>query len=221
MAIISRYKADFRADNLGTDPKSATRNIPKLSQQLDSIRAYNFEIRIRNAPISRSYATDDVVLAAKKVTSSGHKVETIPVRRLNDTYYYPGGADSDELTITFDHLLKADAIAGVYSWFQNGAYNPATGIVAGAERAKSTIMDVLYLDNARNVLKVVTYYGIFPTSFKPSEANYSTNNEFHTFEVTFRYDFMTYFAEPESVAAGLRAFGNALEAVGQILSQDG
>ena len=140
-----------------------------------------------------------MVLAAKKVSSAGHKVETIAVRRLNDTFYYPGGADSDELTITFDHLQNDQAINNLYKWLQNCSYNPETGVVAGATATKQCILDVLYLGNDRSVKKAVSYHGAFPISFKPAESNYNTNNEFHTFEAGFRFDFMTYYSlEPIS-----------------------
>lgn len=189
MAVNSLFNSDFRINGVDPDINDANRDIPFLSTSLDSIRVYNFEIRISNP----SVRPKGLVLAAKKVSSSGHKVENIAVRRLNDTFYYPGGADSDELTITFDHLANSLAINDMYSWFKACTYNPENGIVAASTNTKASILDVLYLGNDRSVLKAVSYHGAYPMSFKPAESNYNTNNEFHTFEVGFRYDFMTYY----------------------------
>lgn len=192
----SRFRTEFRANTLGHAGQE-NRNLPKLSTNLDSIRTYNFEIRLTNVPFISSRTGRDgvspIILGAKKVSSSGHKIEPIAVRRLNDTFYYPGGADSEELIITFDHLILEPAVKNVYNWLQNATYNPATGISPGSNDTKAAILDILYLDNARETSKAVSYYGCFPVSFKPAEHNYSTNNEFHTFEATFRYDFMTYY----------------------------
>ena len=201
MAVNSYYANDFRDlnDQVSRDVTEGNRGVPLLSTALDSIRVYNFEIRISNPLVFPR----GMVLAAKKVSSAGHKVETIAVRRLNDTFYYPGGADSDELTITFDHLAKDPAITELYNWFTICTYSPESGAVASPERTKSSILEVLYLDNNRQVKKAVSYHGAFPISFKPAESNYNTNNEFHTFEAGFRYDFMTYFAVgPEQSTIG-------------------
>lgn len=191
MPLRSNYKNTFRTEVL-RGPKRQNRSLPSLSTNLDSIRTYNFEIRI-SGPLLSNNDKQSFILGAKKVTSSGHKIEPIAVRRLNDTFYYPGGADSDELIITFDHQLETKAVDAVYTWLKNGAYNPETGLSPQADLGKQTILDIMYLDSGRNVSKVVSYFGCFPVSFKPSEHNYNTNNEFHTFEATFRYDFMTYF----------------------------
>lgn len=196
MALESNYKNKFRTEVLGRADRQ-NRDLPSLSTNLDSIRTYNFEVRIAG-PILGNNDKQSFVLGAKKVTSSGHKVEPIAVRRLNDTFYYPGGADSDELIITFDHQLESKAVAAVYKWLQRGSYNPATGLSPEADLGKQSILDILYLDSGRNVSKVVSYFGCFPISFKPSEHNYNTNNEFHTFEATFRYDFMTYYDTMDS-----------------------
>ena len=197
MAVNTFYNPNgsgtFR-DGLGA---GQSKTLPRVSKGLDSVRVYNFEVHFRGIPgLQANGRSENLVLAAKKVTSAGHNVEDIPVRRLNDLLYYPGAANSDELTITFDHLVYDPTSEDLFTWFKNATYNPNNGIVAGAKTAS---IDVVYLTNARQVRSVNTYVGVYPKSFKPAESNYATSNEFHTFDVTFRYDFMdhnieTYFS---------------------------
>jgi len=189
MAVETFYNPNgagtFR-DGLGS---GQSKTLPRISKGLDSIRVYNFEVHFRGIP-SPGVANgreNNLVLAAKKVTSAGHNVEDIPVRRLNDLLYYPGAANSDELTITFDHLVYDPTSEDLFNWFKGATYNPNTGIVAGAKTAS---IDVVYLTNARQIRSINTYVGVYPKSFKPAESNYATSNEFHTFDVIFRYDFM-------------------------------
>ena len=147
-------------------------------------------LALRGEPLATSQQW--FTLAANKVTSAGHKVADIGVRRLNDLLYYPGAAESDLLTITFDHLLEGQPMHDLFTYFAMAAYNPKNGIVANANVGKIGSIDIVHLDNARTPRAITTYYGAYPASFKPGESNYSTNNQFHTFEVTFRYDFMNY-----------------------------
>lgn len=206
--LTSFYNDRFRASSPNRDGR-----LPQVSTALDSVRSYNFEIQFNRIPIvgdalrqldpqaaaallERGAPSSDVgqffTLAANKVTSAGHKVADIAVRRLNDNLYYPGGADSDVLTITFDHLLLREPMHDLYTWFQTAAYNASTGRVSNSVVAKAGSVDVVYLDNARNIKSITTYFGVYPQSFKPAESSYGQNNTFHTFEVAFRYDFMNY-----------------------------
>ena len=171
--------------------------LPLLSHKLDSIRTYNWEVQfngtfIENPVITTQPVSEALTLGAKKVQAAGHSVEDIPVRRLNDLYHYPGAANSKELIITFDHLLYGAPVAALYNWFRNGSYNVKTGVVNNASNAKKHSIDVMYYDNRKEVISVTTYYGVFVAAFEPGEHNYSTANDFHTFDVTFRYDFMDY-----------------------------
>ena len=50
-------------------------------------------------------------------------------------------------------------------------------------------MTILTLDGTANPTREIQLFGVYPKSFKTSEFNYSTN-EFHTIEVSFRYDMM-------------------------------
>lgn len=192
MAVNTFYDPNSAGSFRGNLGAGESKTLPLISKGLDSIRVYNFEVHFRGIPnpgfgsISNG-TNNNLVLAAKKVTSAGHSVEDIAVRRMNDLLYYPGAATSDELTITFDHLLYENTAEELYNWFKNATYNPNNGVVAGKKAAS---IDVVYLTNSREIKSVSTYAGVYPKSFKPAESNYSTTNEFHTFDVVFRYDFM-------------------------------
>src|SRR5690242_19373814 len=78
------------------------KNLPVISEKLDSIRVYQFEVHF--VGLDKFNATDgpqgfpeDLTLAAKRVSSSGFKTEDIVVDRLNDKLYYPGKINQDEL----------------------------------------------------------------------------------------------------------------------------
>lgn len=175
------------------------RGLPILSTDLDSIRVYNFEVQFNGTnAFNPTNANQALTLAAKRVQSAGASVEDIQVRRLNDLYHYPGAANNQDLIITFDHLLLSKPMETLYNWFANGSYNPRTGVVANARDSKIHSIDVLYYDNEKTIQNVTSYYGVFVSNFAPGEHNYTTANEFHTFDVTFRYDFMEYTRDAEA-----------------------
>jgi hypothetical protein len=185
---INQYLKNERTNVLAR-PGSAA-GLPNLSHNLDSIRTYNYEVQFNGT--FANVSNRSLTLAAKRVQSAGQSVEDIAVRRLNDLYHYPGAANNQDLIITFDHLLLDQPVAALYEWFRNGSYNVRTGVVNNAERAKQHSIDVIYYDNEKTVNSITSYYGVFVANFAPGEHNYTTANEFHTFDVTFRYDFMEY-----------------------------
>ena len=195
---INTYLKKGRTDVLAQPGKSE--GLPSLSHSLDSIRTYNYEVQF-NGSFALGNSTEyntSLTLAAKRVQSAGQSVEDIPVRRLNDLYHYPGAANNQDLIITFDHLLLANPVATLYEWFRKGSYNIRTGVVNNAATAKMHSIDVIYYDNEKDVRSVTSYYGVFVSNFAPGEHNYTTANEFHTFDVTFKYDFMEYLAGTSS-----------------------
>ena len=172
--------------------------LPVVSTELDSVRTYQFEVHFYGLPSDRIAEGADLTLAAKQVSPAGFTVEDIVVDRLNDKLYYPGKATADELSITFDHLYLRETAPTLWEWFKT-VYDPVTGNLASNSRPagantphfKANRLEILFLDNTKNPHAVLEYYGVFPKTWKPSELNYSTN-EFHTIEVTFRYDFMDF-----------------------------
>lgn len=157
-----------------------------LSTSLDSIRTYQWEIQFRLPQGIDGDAKKHLTLAAKKVSQIGFAVEDITVHRVNETYYYPGKASTDELTVTFDNLMQQDVSEILFRWMQN-THNPTTGKqgYAGVIKAYAT---VLQLGPDGTPLKAVTLGGIYPKSWKGAELSYATTNEFHTIEMKFRYD---------------------------------
>jgi len=176
MAKKLYYRDDFRAD------QPSDRNLPVISRDLDSIRAYQFEVEFRGKLDDRIYR-----LAAKQFSPAGMSVDDITVQRINDKVYYPGTVSQDEITITFDNLIQDDVGKSLWEWFK-GTYNPLTGDLGDGDN-KINRMSVIQLNHDRSLHSSVEYYGVYPKSWKPAERNYSTN-EFHTIEVTFRFDFM-------------------------------
>lgn len=187
----SYYSEDFRSNEQFTADVGKPTSLPRLSTQLDSIRVYNFEVHFNGDAVGAN-SIEPLILAAKRVQSAGTAVENIEVRRLNDLMHYPGAAMHDQLIITFDHLLLGAPAAALYNWFKTGSYDARTGVVANASPAKLNSIDIMHLDNSKNVINISSYYGVYVEKFAPGELNYSTPNDFHTFDVTFRYDFMEY-----------------------------
>jgi len=194
MAARSVYK--------GIRPFTPGQGLPTVSTDLDSVRAYQFEIQFQGVPGGPSVA-DDLTLAAKQVSQVGMSVEDIVIDRVNDKIYYPGKATPEEVTVTFDNLYLKEAANTLWQWFQN-TYDPLTGEmtrqaapgVAGGGSFKANKMTILQLQNNMNPHSSVECYGVWVKSWKTAEFNYSTN-EFHTIEVTFRYDFMDHIGSGE------------------------
>jgi len=174
----------------------ATKNkLPLISTALDSVRAYQWEIHFQGLPaIGDSQQGKSLTLAAKQVTQIGHTVEDITVDRFNDRVYYPGKGSAEEVKITFDNLYQPQMADVLYNWFQ-GTYNPVDGRVGTTRsingsptRLKGTAV-VLQMDGKGNIVGGTKLYGTYPKAWKLAEFNYSTQNEFHTIEMTLRYDF--------------------------------
>ena len=63
--------------------------LPTISTELDSVRAYQFEIHFIGLPDDVTNSTD-LTLAATKVTGIEMGNEAIVVNRVNDKVHYPG-----------------------------------------------------------------------------------------------------------------------------------
>lgn len=172
--------------------------LPVISTELDSVRSYQFEIHFYGLPSDRTAESVDLTLAAKQVQPGGISTETIQVDRLNDKVYYPGKVSQEDITVTFDHQYLKEVAPTLWDWFKS-IYNPMDGNLTSNSRPgganqphfKANRLEIVFLDNVKNPHAVLEYYGVYPQSFKTSELNYSTN-DFHTIEVTFKYDFMDF-----------------------------
>lgn len=190
--VDSVYKTELRANF------TPGQSLPRVSTKLDSVRAYQFEVRFYGLPTEVGGNTLDLVAAAKQVSPIGGTVEDIVVDRVNDKLYYPGKFTPEALTITFDNQLLSRTSPTLWNWFKT-IYDPVTGDLTklsapggSANRTfKANKMTIIELDNTNDPHAYIELYGVYPNSVRFSEKNYSTN-EFSTIEVGFRYDFVDY-----------------------------
>jgi len=163
-------------------------SVPKFSHSLDSVRSFQFEIQFHGVPIVSLPNTDQFTLAAKQVGPVGFTVDDIPVDRVNDKVFYPGKPSPEEVTVTFDNLNSDLIMQGLWEWFTS-VYDPHYGELYGF---KCDRMSILTLGARNKPSNQIDLFGVYPKSFKTAEFNYSTN-DFHTLEMTFRYDMMDTF----------------------------
>lgn len=169
--------------------------LPTVSTDLDSVRAYQFEIHFFGLPEDVTNTTD-LTLAAKKVGGLEMKNEVITVERVNDKLHYPGKNTPGELTVDFDNLYLRETAADLYRFFRH-TYDPITGEMTKSAQPgggagstfKADKVEIVMLDNTLTPHSTIELYGVYPTSWSASEFNYSTN-QFHMLTVNFKYDFM-------------------------------
>lgn len=183
----------YNSQTAGTFRAAVTESgqLPVVSTQLDSVRAYQFEVKFYNLPGTNGVGEiNDLTLAAKQVNAFGGETQDIVVDRVNDKLYYPGKFQPTELTVTFDNLYLKNTSKNLWNWFKT-IYDPITGNNAGSNNFKANRVTVLELDGSKNPIASIELYGVYPKKVNFSEKNYS-QNAFSTIEVTFRYDFIDY-----------------------------
>lgn len=189
----------FIGSDLGRTITSDGRDLPTISEGLNSVRTYSFECHFELPNGVREGGGDSfLTLAAKQVSNIGFTVEDIEVHRVNDRVFYPGKPSPEEVTITFDNLYQKKVSNTLWNWFKS-IYNPMTGELLqnvstslGVEPKgdfKARELKVYQLDPHGKPLMTTKMIGVYPKSWKTAEFNY-TNNDFHTIEMTFRYDFL-------------------------------
>jgi len=191
----------------GTGRAITTNGKPVISEGLDSVRAYQFEMIFNNLPTLRGVNIEgrELTLAAKQVSQVGMTVEDIEVNRVNDKVFYPGKASPEELTVTFDNFYQPKVAENLFSWFSSiydstsGKFLPEQESNPGFKAAQATIV---HLDPRGQPLMETRLFGVYPKSWKTAEFNYSTN-EFHTIEMAFRYDFMEHVSFKSAVGSAL------------------
>jgi hypothetical protein len=186
-------RSSYYANNLNRN-LNETDGLPVVSQDLDSIRAYQWEITFfppADVEVPLGFSKP-LTLAAKQVNGMTVSVEDIPVNRVNDVTYYPGRPSMGELEVTFDNLLKTKTGWQLYKYFQS-VYDPATGEFTSTfldtPGSFKTNAEVLELNGKMEPVSMVKLVGLYPKAFNKAEKNYATN-EFDTVSVTFRYDFL-------------------------------
>ena len=163
--------------------------LPIISEGLDSVRTYQWEIHFTMPPDLTDPNEDKLTLACKSVGNLGFSVEPIEVMRVNDKVFYPGRPSPEDFTATFDNLYQPQIANQLWRWFSS-IYNPITGKFNGnGGNFKANMAKLVQLDAQGQPLMETRMFGVFPTSWKTAEFNYGTN-DFHTIEMTFKYDFM-------------------------------
>jgi len=169
--------------------------LPWISTELDSVRAYQFEIHFQVSPGVNSEAPKSFTLAAKKVTGLEMALEAIPVNRVNDKVFYPGRPTPGDMVVTFDNTYLRQTGTELWQYFSD-IYDPLTGemtrhinVSEPQTSFKMNLVEVIQLDNQMTPHASVDLFGVWPTKWSAGEFNYSTN-DFHTIDVTFKYDFM-------------------------------
>ena len=163
--------------------------LPIISEGLDSIRTYQFEMHFTMPGDLAEADVDKFTLACKQVSQVGFSTEPIEVHRVNDKVFYPGKASPEELSVTFDNLYQPKIANMLWRWFAS-IYNPVTGKFnqnGGNFKAPKAV--IAQLDAQGQPITETRLFGVYPTSWKTAEFNYGTN-EFHTIEMIFKYDFM-------------------------------
>tara|TARA_R110000824_G_scaffold195945_2_gene378894 strand:+ start:944 stop:1534 length:591 start_codon:yes stop_codon:yes gene_type:complete len=171
------------------------KGLPTISTDLDSVRAYQFEIRFTGLPEDVTNE-QDFTLAAKKVTGIEMSSEAITVDRVNDKVFYPGKVTPGDLVVTFDNLYLRETASDLWRYFKS-TYDPITGELTknsqpgggAGSTFKAEKVEIIQLDNTLAPHSTVELYGVYPTKWSAAEFNYGTN-DFHTIDVTFKYDFM-------------------------------
>ena len=169
--------------------------LPTVSTDLDSVRAYQFEIHFHGLPGDITNQTD-LTLAAKRVSGLEMKNEAITVDRVNDKLFYPGKTTPGELQVDFDNLYLRETASDLWRYFKH-TYDPITGeMTKGAAPGgqaglsfKADRVEIVMLDNTLTPHSTIELYGVYPNSWSASEFNYS-QNQFHQLTVNFKYDFM-------------------------------
>ena len=167
---------------------------PLISTELDSVRAYQWELSFRNLLVNDTGGTiqSPLTLGAKQVNGIGFNVEDIEVHRVNDKVYYPGRPSMDELVVTFDNLVRTKLDKLLYE-VMSMSYDPRTGKINTIANANTLPyshkfeIDVMQLDGQGTPRNMIRLFGCYPKKIAHGEYNYATN-EFHTLEMTFRYD---------------------------------
>ena len=170
------------------------KGLPVVSTDLDSVRAYQFEIHFQGLPGDIVNETD-FTLAAKSVGGAMYSADKIKVSRVNDTLFYPGKPTAGDLLVKFDNLYLRETASDLWRYFKS-VYDPITGEMTknaspggGDPTFKAEKVEIVQLDNTMVPHATLELYGVWPSKWSASEFNYETN-QFHTLEVTFAYDFM-------------------------------
>jgi len=186
-------RSSYYANNLNRN-LNETDGLPVISQDLDAVRVYQWEITFfPPADVEQpGLFAKPLTLAAKQVNGMEVSVDTIEVNRVNDKVFYPGRPSYGELEVTFDNLLKTKAGFQLYKYFQT-VWDPQTGEFTSSFLDTpgnfKTNIEVLELNGQNEPVDVVKIVGAYPMRWAKAEKNYN-QGDFDTISVRFKYDFI-------------------------------
>ena len=194
------FRSSYFANNLNRNLDESN-GLPVISQNLDAVRQYQFEVTFNPPPGVTAIGafSNPLTIACKKVGALGMAVKPIEVRRVNDVVNYPGQVSYQEVEFTFDNLLVSKTGKQLYD-FMTTVFDPTTGEygtafnAAGLNSIKSNI-EVYKLDGKGDIQQVIKLKGAFPTSFMQSEAAYN-GQDFDTCTMKFKYDYLIVEGDP-------------------------
>ena len=199
---MATYPAYYTTTDESGRRRSLGSGLPVISEGLDSVRTYQFELHFEMPPDLTDPNQDKLTLAAKRVDSVGFSTEAIEIHRVNDKVFYPGKGSPEEISVTFDNLYQPHVANQLWRWFAS-IYNPMTGEFNGnGGNFKALKLILTQLDAQGQPIMETRMFGVYPTSWKTAEFNYSTN-DFHTIEMSFRYDFMEQSDADGAIGQGL------------------
>ena len=166
---------------------------PIISQALDSVRSYQWEIHFElPAQFTQGKNNKNLTLAAKQVRGLGFSVEDIEVNRVNDKVYYPGRPSYEEMEVTFDNLLEYKEGQILFDYMRS-TFDPVQGTYGTAFTSDNNeykmAATVIELNGQMEPTQEIILRGVYPKKYTRGEKNYSTN-DFDTIVMTFRYDSM-------------------------------
>jgi|DEB0MinimDraft_10_1074344.scaffolds.fasta_scaffold01434_7 hypothetical protein len=190
---------NYTSTYLDQESRDLAFGLPIISTELDSVRTYGWEVDFTLPPgVSLGAGADtnstkrSLTLGAKSISEFGFNFQDIEVNRLNDKAYYPGKISNDEVTITFDNLLRTNSEytteGQLLLRYMGIVYNQDLGRSL-TTKYKQTLR-IKEFDTAGNVRAIYELIGAYPKSFKKAEKNYATGNEFDTIQMIFRFDFL-------------------------------
>lgn len=193
------FRTSYFANNLNRNMEG-TNGLPVISQDLDAVRQYQFEVKFEPPlGITEGAFTKPLTLACKKVGNISFQIKPIEVRRVNDVVNYPGQVSYQEVEFTFDNLLATKTGKQLYD-FMTTVFNPVTGEYGTAFNAAGlngikTNVEIYKLDGKGDVQQVIKLRGAFPTSFSQSESSYDAQN-FDQVVMKMKFDYIVVEGDP-------------------------
>jgi len=193
------FRSSYYANNLNRDLND-NEGLPVISQDLDAVRVYQWEITFfpPTGIETPSTFSKPLTLAAKRVGGFGYTIQDIEVNRVNDKVYYPGRVQHDELEVQFDNLLNSKTGFQLYK-YMTSVWDPETGEYATSFQANpgkfKSKVEIIELNGRNEVQQVIKLKGVYPKQITKAEKVYA-QNDMDTITMKFRWDYMVIEGNP-------------------------